>query len=69
MKKWVILVLLLVLIVAFTGAQEIRYAYKVVQIIPAELQRSLDSYGADGYRVSYMLFMQSYFLVVLEHPY
>jgi hypothetical protein len=69
MKKLVSVILLLVLVAAFVGAQETHYAYKILQIAPADLQRTLDSYGADGFHVISITWMQTYFFVVLEHPY
>ena len=69
MKKSIAVFMLLVIAITFIGSQEIRYAYKILQVPPTDLQKTLDSYGMDGFRVVYMIFMQTYFFVVLEHPY
>jgi len=69
MKKVVAVIMLLTIIVAFAGAQETHYAYRVFQLSPSELQKILDSQGADGFHLVSIIWMQPFFLVVMEHPY
>ncbi len=69
MRRVVSIFMLLLLVLAFVGAQETRYTYRVFQISPIELQKVLDSQGSDGFRVVSITWLQPYFILVMERPF
>lgn len=71
MKKAFAVLVLLVFIIGFAGATEPepKYKYQYFKVEPIYFQRTLDAAGADGYRVVTILWMNTYYFIVMEKQY
>lgn len=71
MKKAIAIFVMLVLVTAIIRAAspEPKYKYNYFKVEPIYFQRTLDAAGADGYRVVSIIWMETYFFIVVEKQY